>query len=115
MVTFRGYVKYLDGETQTKAPDDRRPFKYTVLKVQDIDTRRIYWLYDWSGNSEARRKMRQLKDDIFVVEGYLNSAGKVNYAVLQRWGIWDTEKHRAINPFTEKTGYAEVLKTDSPC
>ena len=110
MVTFRGYVKYISGATQTTAPDDRRPFKYSLIRVQDVDTRRFYWLYDWSGNSETRRKMEHLKDELLVVEGYLNSAGRVNYAVLQRWGIWDREKHRAINPFTEKTGYAEVLK-----
>ena len=112
MMAFSGYVKFLEYRVHTTSGSGYKT-KFCTIKVQDVDTRRIYWLYDWSGNTENARKMEKLKDVILFVGGYLNSSGKLNFAVLQRWGIYRAEHHSPIHPETGEDGYVEVLKDES--
>lgn len=112
MMAFSGYVKFLEYRTHTTRGSQYKA-KFCTIKVQDIDTRRVYWLYDWSGHTDNARKMEKQKDNILFVGGYLNSAGKLNFAVLQRWGIYKQGHHTPTHPDTGEDGYMEVLKEGS--
>jgi hypothetical protein len=57
--------------------------------------------------------MSKHEHEILFVQGYLNAAGKTNFAVLQRWGIWNPAEHTTTNPETGQPGYVEVLKDDN--
>lgn len=112
MLTFSGYVKFLSYQTHTTRGEGFKS-KFCTIRVQDIGTRRVYWLYDWSGSTENARKMEKLQDSILYVGGYLNSSGKLNFAVLQRWGIYREGQHSPVHPETGEDGYMEVLKDDN--
>jgi len=109
MVTFRAWVKYIDKDVKT-TDKGHGTYKYHAIETMDVDTRRHYWFYDWSGYSDNWKEMEKHKDEIIYIEGYLNAMSRINYAVMQRWAIWDTHTSTPINPFTGKKGFVEVIE-----
>jgi len=106
-MTFSGYVKYKDHESHTTQRGKRRN-RFVTIRVQEIETNRIYWLYDWSGRGNNATMMLNHRHEVLYVQGYMNSHGKMSFAVLQRWGIWDHERGMSLHPVTRQAGYIEV-------
>ena len=111
MVTFRAWVKYIDREPGlSQKGEGGQSYKYWKIKTMDVDTRRVYWFFDWSGSSEHWKAMKKYQDQVLYIEGYLNSMGKIGYSVMQRWALWDTHTNTPINPITERKGFVEVIE-----
>ena len=107
MVTFSGQVRYISHEGHTTQRGQHRQ-RYSTIKVKDVDTKRVYWLYDWSGDTHNGTLMHNHRHELLFIQGYLNSAGKTNFAVLQRWGVWDVSRMTVLHPVTRRDGFIEV-------
>jgi len=106
-MTFCGYVKYKSHEMHITMRGKLRT-RYCKIRVQCIETNRIYYLYDWSGKSHVGTLMRNHRHEVFIVHGFLNIMGYALFPILQRWGIWDVSRRLSTHPVTREPGYIEV-------
>lgn len=103
LVLFKRYEENIKRESAGGLPR-----KSILIRVQDIETRRVHCLWDWSGDLDNAKLMESCRDQTLEVIGYINPSGKINFTVLERWGIWSEDERRTSNPTTRKYGYVQV-------
>ena len=106
-MTFHAIVKYLEHEKRTTTKGDVKRVYY-VIEVQDIKTKRHIYLYDWSNLDHNVKIMSSHAGEDLEVSGHVNTRGRANYLVLERWGLWSSLEQRSKDPQTMEYGHYEV-------
>lgn len=113
-MTFHALVEFVKFEEQTVKSSKGGKSKLAVwIFVRDVESRRMHCLGDWSGDVDNAKLMESCKGSTLEVQGFVNPKGKIHFAVLQQWGVWDAEQRRVFRPDTREDGYVSIAKEAS--
>lgn len=110
---FHALVEVIDCvERTTTTSSTGKVSKKVWLVVRDIDTDRTHWIEDRSGIIGNAWAMGACGGSVLEVRGFVECLKRINFLVLEKWGIWDPEQRKVFLPDTKEDGYISIAKDE---